>query len=259
MIASLAWISFASVKGLRLQQGETARLTEDGIPGDRAFYLVDAGGAMVSCDRFGPLIGVAAEHDAIAGTLSLRLPGGEVVAGPIGLGEPEDVRFYGLGLRAQPVLGSFSAALSELCGSPLRMLAMPAGRPGADRGREGAVTLLSVASLERLRSEGADSEPVDPRRFRMNLGVEGLTAHQEDEWIGSEVRVGEAVLRIEGNVGRCVVTTRNADTGAVDRQTLQHLASYRSDVPSTEPLPFGVHARVVAPGQVRIGDRVTPR
>ena len=30
----------------------------------------------------------------------------------------------------------------------------------------------------------------------------------------------------------------------------------RADVPTTEPMPFGVHAEVVTPGVVRVGDAV---
>ena len=256
MAAAVAWISLTPVKGLRLAAAVAVELTEDGIPGDRAFFLADAQGAMVSSDRHGLLMAVIGEHDAATGTLVLRFPGDEVIAGPVELGEPEPVRFYGLNLSARPVLGPFSAALSRLCRVPLRMFAMPPGRPGADRGRAGAVTLLSRASLERLRAEAGESEPVDPRRFRMSLGIDGLDAHEEDGWIGRELHAGAAVLRVVGNVGRCVVTTRNADTGIVDRQTLRHLAAYRQVVASTEPLPFGVHARVLAPGRVRVGDPV---
>ena len=256
MAAAVAWISLTPVKGLRLAAADEAELTEDGIPGDRAFFLADARGAMVSSDRHGPLTAVIGEHDAAAETLTLRRPDGEVVAGPVELGEPQPVRFYGLNLSARPVLGPFSAALSEVCHTPLRMFAMPPGRPGVDRGRDGAVTLLSLGSLERLRIEAGESEPVDPRRFRMNVGIDGLDPHEEDGWIGRDLRVGAAVLRVVGNVGRCVVTTRNADTGVVDCRTLQHLAAYRQEVATTEPLPFGVHARVLAPGRVRVGDPV---
>ncbi|MGE5407656.1 MAG: MOSC domain-containing protein [Syntrophothermus sp.] len=252
----IAWISSAPVKGLRLQALTGAELTVDGIPGDRAFFLVDRGGEMVSATRLGPLLAVVAEHDREAGALSLRFPGGEVVAGPVELGEPEPVRFYGAELRAQPLAGPFSAALSRHAGVELRVFAAPPERPGVDRGRAGAVTLLSLASLERLREAAGEAGPIDARRFRMTIGVEGLAPHGEDEWVGREIRVGGARVRVGGRVGRCAATTRNPDSGAVDLKTLHHLASYRSEVASEEPLPFGVFGAVTRPGAIALGDPV---
>jgi hypothetical protein len=37
---------------------------------------------------------------------------------------------------------------------------------------------------------------------------------------------------------------------------LKALARYRSEVPTTEPLPFGIHAAVAEPGRVKLGDPV---
>jgi uncharacterized protein YcbX len=255
-VPAVAWISFTPVKGLRMRQLDDVELTEDGIPGDRAFFLVDERGSLVSVTRLGPLLEAVAEHDREAGTLTLRFDDGGEVAAPVALGEPEPVRFYGLTLHARPVNGPFSAALSELCGKPVRLVAAPPDRSGVDRGREGAVTLLSLGALERLRAQAGADEPVDARRFRMTFGIDGLAAHEEDSWIGREVRVGDALLRVEGNVGRCAATTRQPETGVVDFKTLHHLRAYRGEVSTTEPLPFGVHARVLEPGRVRLGDPV---
>jgi MOSC domain-containing protein len=257
MTATVAWISVTPVKGLRLQERDEVELTEDGVPGDRAFFVVDERNRMVSATRLGPLVAVVPEHDMCAGTLSLMFPNGECVSGPVELGPAEKVRFSGLDLDARPVQGAFSQALSEHCGRSLRLIAMPPERAGVDRGRVGAATLLSVASLRRLREEAGAAAPVDPRRFRMTFGVEGLEPHEEDGWIGRNVRVGEARVRVLGNVGRCAATTRQPDTGAVDFRTLHLLAAYRRDVPTTEALPFGVHGSVVQPGRVRVGDIVT--
>jgi len=257
MPAAVSWISVTPVKGLRLQSRDEVEVTEDGVPGDRAFFLVDGRGAMVSATRIGPLVAVVADHDATAGTLSLRFPDGSEVAGAVELGEREPVRFGGLNMTASPVLGDFATALSEHCGNgPLRMFAAPPERPGIDRGRIGAVTLLSVASLEALHKQSGADEPVDPRRFRMTFGIEGLQPHEEDTWLERDVRVGDALVRVTGNVGRCALTTRQPDTGIVDFKTLHHLRAYRDEVPTTEPLPFGVHARVLEPGRVRLGDAV---
>jgi uncharacterized protein len=81
MPGTVGWISVAPVKGLRLQQRDEVQLTEDGVPGDRAFFLVDARGAMVSATRLGPLVAVVSEHDPQTGALALRFPGGEEVWG----------------------------------------------------------------------------------------------------------------------------------------------------------------------------------
>jgi uncharacterized protein YcbX len=92
----------------------------------------------------------------------------------------------------------------------------------------------------------------------MNFGIDGLAEHQEDEWLGRRVRLGEAVVVPQGNVGRCAVTTQNPDTGAPDLDTLKALAAYRGVIETTEPLPFGVYAAVAQPGRVRVGDPVEP-
>jgi len=261
MTARVAWISFTPVKGLRVQELHEAELTGEGIVGDRAFLLVDKQGRMTNGKRHGALIAVVADHDAAAGRLALRFPDGRIVEDAVELGEPRDVRFYRGTLRVRPVAGPFSAALSEHAGQTLRLVAAPPTRSAVDRGRGGAVTLLSRASLERLREQSGAAEPIDHRRFRMNLGIDGVAPHEEDAWHGRDVRVGEALLHVTGHVGRCAVTTRDPDGGVVDFSTLHHLASYRgraAEPDATERLPFGVHARVLSAGRVRVGDPVAP-
>jgi uncharacterized protein YcbX len=62
---------------------------------------------------------------------------------------------------------------------------------------------------------------------------------------------------VNGDVGRCVVTSHNPDTGVTDLDTLGTLARYRPDG-RVEPLPLGVFGAVVSPGTVRVGDAVSP-
>ncbi|MFN8624324.1 MAG: MOSC domain-containing protein, partial [Chloroflexota bacterium] len=122
----------------------------------------------------------------------------------------------------------------------------------------GSVSLATVASLAELAAVGGLDEPLDQRRFRMTIGIGGVRAWAEDAWLGHEVRVGGAVVRPEGNVGRCATTTQDPDTGTPDVDTLGLLSRLRGDVATTEPLPFGVWASVVTPGLVRLGDPVAP-
>ena len=93
----------------------------------------------------------------------------------------------------------------------------------------------------------------------MLFGVEGVAAHEEDSWLGHRIRVGEATIVPRGNVGRCVVTTRDPNTGERTLDTLGVLAAYRGEVDTTEPLPFGVWGEVAEPGCVRLGDAVIPQ
>jgi uncharacterized protein YcbX len=65
------------------------------------------------------------------------------------------------------------------------------------------------------------------------------------------------VLVLNGDIGRCVVTTQNPDTGITDFDTLGTLARYRREG-RNEPLPLGVYGAVAVPGRVRVGDHVQP-
>jgi hypothetical protein len=90
----------------------------------------------------------------------------------------------------------------------------------------------------------------------MLLQVDGTAAHEEDDWLGRRVRVGEAVVQPRGHVGRCAVTQRDPETGLTDLLTLKLLAEYRRDLDTTEPLACGVYGVVLEPGTVRVGDAV---
>jgi uncharacterized protein YcbX len=90
----------------------------------------------------------------------------------------------------------------------------------------------------------------------MLFGISGVPAHAEDTWIGGRVHIGAAVVEPGGNIGRCAVTTLDPDTGVPDLDTLAALGKYRGDEVTTEPLAFGVWARVTKAGVVRVGDGV---
>jgi uncharacterized protein YcbX len=250
MKPTVAWVAVAPVKGLALGLVEQTELTEAGPHGDRRFFLVDENHRLVNSKAVGIFHQVQPSYDEATAALTLRLPGGTFVDGEVELAEQIDTHFWGTTLPARRVLGPWSDALSDLAGRYLLLVAPD--RPAVDRGRSGAATLLSTGSLRSLAAElGVDD--VDGRRFRMHFGVDGVEAHAEDAWVGRRVRIGDAVVIPQGNVGRCAVTTRNPDTGSPDLDTLKALAAYRRDVETTEPLPFGVYAAVAEPGPVRVG------
>ena len=69
-----------------------------------------------------------------------------------------------------------------------------------------SVSLLSLTSNADLSARmGQDLSPL---RWRGNLWVEGTDPWAERSWIGREVRIGEALLRVEENIVRCLATPR---------------------------------------------------
>ena len=145
--------------------------------------------------------------------------------------------------------------LTEFLGKPVRLV-----RPevGVDRGREGGVSVISRASVDHL-AQVADTDSIDARRFRMLVEVDGVDPYAEDSWIGRPVRLGQALVVMNGNVGRCLITSRDPDSAEVNLPTLKLLADYRgSGHHSTEPLPFGIYGQVLEGGRVRLGDPVLP-
>ena len=260
MTATVAWISIAPVKGMRMQDLTEVELGPDGAAGDLEFFLVNEKNDLLSVSRIGPLLEIVPEYEpGSAAKLTLNFPDGSTVASGVEAGEPEDVTFYGEALQARPVLGELSEAISRHCDLDLRLMLKPEGRPAVDRGAISGATILGLESLRRLETAAAEAGqpgPIDQRRFRMTFGIEGIAAHEEDEWIDGLVSIGEAQVRVEERVGRCAATTRDPDRGNVDLKTLHHIRSYRKDVISEEPLPFGVYGSVQRPGHVRIGDPV---
>ncbi|MDQ6778607.1 MAG: MOSC N-terminal beta barrel domain-containing protein [Actinomycetota bacterium] len=249
------------IKGLRVTPCEELMLERGGVRENRRFYLVDDRGRMVNGKQIGELSELWAEYRDADRTLTLTLPGGERISGPVRLGGEIDTRFFRMSLRAPVVLGPWSEAISAHVGRSLRLVEADPTRTGVDRGDRGTVSLVSRGSLDRLAAVAAvagNGGGIDPRRFRMLVEIDGVDPHAEDAWVGRRVRIGEALVGFHGHVGRCLVTSRDPDSGIIDLPTLDMLREYRDEEPSTEPLPFGIYGEVIEPGTVRLGDPVGP-
>jgi uncharacterized protein YcbX len=253
-VPSLSRISIAPVKGLALTHPEEVALGAFGVAENRRFYLVDEEGRRYGLLRNGRLVQVEAETDADGIRLSLRFPDGSVVAGDVDLGAPVATDFYGRPVDGRLVEGPWEEALSAHAGRPVRIVRAEQPGGGVDRAR-GPVSLASDASAEEL-SERA-GVPADPRRFRMLFAIAGARPHEEDDWLGREVRVGDAVVRVLERVARCAITTQDPGTGERDLDTLRLIAGYRPRDPAGG-ICFGVWGDVVRPAHVRLGDSVEP-
>ena len=248
-------ISIAPVKGLALVERDEVQLECTGVRDNRRFHIVDADGRRYNQLRNGALVQIRQEYDGAR--LALHFPDDTTADGEIALGEEITTDFYGRPVQGRFVEGPWSHALSEWAGWPLRLVE---SSPGAavDRGR-GHVSLVSRASLEELARHGGHTGAVDARRFRMLFELDGCEPHEEDTWVKRHVRIGEALVRIRGDVGRCAITTQNPDSGVPDFDTLRTLKAYRPETANEKGkkhLPFGVYGEVVESGKVALGDDV---
>jgi MOSC domain-containing protein len=257
MAVTVSGLALTPVKATQLRTVDRLFLGLDGVRENRRFFLIDDRARMVNSKNLGVLEQVVADYVDEERRLRLTFPDGTVLDEPVRLGEEVETSFYSAPLPGRLVQGPWSQALSELAGKSLRLVEAPDRYGAVDRRDEaGVASLISRASLARLGQAGGQ-DGVDGRRFRMLIEIDGVAAHAEDEWVGRSVRIGEASVQFTGHVGRCLITSRHPESGAVDLPTLDILRSYRNDIEATEPLPFGVWGRVVEPGTVRVGDTVS--
>jgi uncharacterized protein YcbX len=249
-------ISYAPMKGLGLVHTEAVELELTGVRDNRRFHLITSEGRLVNGKVAGALVQVAANADLDGTTLALRFPDGSALEGPVVLGDPVETDFFGRPVAGRFVEGMFSESLSAFAGQPLRLVRVNEPGAGSDRGIGASVSVVSRGTLDRLAEE-AKRDTIDGRRFRMLFGIEGVEAHAEDSWVGRRVAFGDAVVRLQGPVGRCAVTTHDPETGIRDLDTLRILRGYRP-TEGEEPLPIGVWGGVEQPGLVRVGDTVEP-
>ena len=254
-VAVVTALATTPVKGLRILPRNEVTLTRAGVPGNRLFYLIDENAQMVNGKGIGILAAVCADYDGDTRRLAMTFPDGTEVADIVQPGGSIQTQFFSRTPTARLVQGPWSEMLSRYTGRRLRLVQSDPDQGGVDRGLSGAMSLISGASIDRL--EQLAGRPVDARRFRMLVEINGVGAHEEDEWVGHRVQIGAARVAIRGHVGRCLVTSQSPDTGIVDMPTLKLLA-YRRDLPTTERLAFGVFGEVLEPGSVRIGDSVAP-
>jgi uncharacterized protein YcbX len=108
--------------------------------------------------------------------------------------------------------------------------------------------LLTTSTINSLRAKYPDGR-FEVRRFRPNLVVEvpDDLEFAENEWIGKDVTVGGARLKITGPCPRCVMTTLPQYDLPKDPGILRTAAKYNQ-------AHVGVYAAVLQAGPISIGD-----
>jgi uncharacterized protein YcbX len=171
------------VKSLAGEPLASARLSEDGIPGDRIVHVRGPEGVRTS-----------RRHHRLLGLRATLGPDGA----PLIDGRP---------WRGPEALAAVKAAAGD-----------DAWLEESDEiGRFDVLPLL-VATDGAVSEFGRDV-----RRLRPNILISGVPGMAEVLWPGAELHIGEAVIRIDSRRGRCPMTTVDPDTLVVDPRVLRDI------------------------------------
>ncbi len=158
----------------------------------------------------------------------------------------------GSGIEANPLTEAgrqrFASFLTDYLGDEARGQPSFHHIPGHVFGdqKKPVVSLNNLASLRDFEARvGAKRHR---RRFRANVWFSGAPAWAERDWIGREIQVGGAVLRVVKGTTRCLATQVNPETGERDADPISELRSLYGHI------ELGVHAEVVDAGRFSIGD-----
>ncbi|MEO5620536.1 MAG: MOSC domain-containing protein [Cypionkella sp.] len=178
------------------------------------------------------LMAITSQLDEASGSLTLRHPErGEITFRP---DAPEDLaRFLDWVLPLNPPERAQPASIFS------------AGR-GLTDSPEPTLSILNPASLAELSAKMG--QPLSQDRWRGNLWIAGAEAWAEFGWIGREMQIGGARLKITARITRCSATTVDPETGRVTAPTLQALEENYGHQ------DFGVYAEVVESGPIAVGD-----
>jgi len=109
--------------------------------------------------------------------------------------------------------------------------------------------LIGQGSLDDLNRRL--ERPVEMRRFRPNLVVQGSGPFEEDTW--REIRVGQVKFNMAKPCARCSIPAVDPETGEVGKEPTRTLATYRR---RGNDVFFGWNLIARTPGTVRLDDPV---
>ena len=109
-----------------------------------------------------------------------------------------------------------------------------------------AVSLIGLASIAELgEREGVVLEPL---RFRANLLFSGAAPFAELDWVGREVLLGRARLKVFKRIKRCAATEVNPETAERDAKPPKWLLRHYGHA------DMGIYAEVLEGGRIAVGD-----
>ncbi|PVZ15031.1 hypothetical protein C8D89_101901 [Actinomycetospora cinnamomea] len=272
-VATLTRYPVKSMLGERLEQAD---LDAAGLPLDRRYGLLDATTGFVATAKHPRLWRRLLQYSATTADDRVRVTAPD--------GRTRDVDDPRLVDELTADLGrAVTVAASRAAGSAVER---PDPEDVLEHGVEATVaaptleiaqgsaadTFVDYAPVHLITTATLDRIGVDPVRYRPNLvldtGPDTATDTEADaapfaetDWVGRELAVGDAVLRVVLPTPRCSVPTlEHGDLPRAPEALRPLLSGNRIEVPGFGVLPCaGVYAEVVRGGTVRRGDAVTLR
>lgn len=272
-IARLFVYPVKSCAGVEVRE---AVLTETGLDLDRTWMVVDAQGQFVTQRQLPrmALVRVQIRHYEVVlrapGMLALHLQIEAVEA-------PVKVRIWRDEVAAYDMGGVAAQWFTDFLGQPLRLvrfdpeqrrlssLQWTSGVEALNQFSDGfPLLVVSQASLQGLneRLTAAGHAAAEMERFRPNIVLAGLGAHEEDRLESIRIAADQEVqLRLVKPCGRCPIPNIDPATAEATPQVLQTLLAYRRNDKLQGAAAFGMNA-VVLTGldqTLRVGQSFTAR
>jgi uncharacterized protein YcbX len=261
-----------SCAGVELRE---ALLTETGLDLDRAWMVVDEQGSFVT-QRELPRMALIQPRLKLSEVI-LRAPGMLALHLSVEtVEEPVQVRVWDDEVPAFDMGDVAAQWFTDFLGRKLRLVRFdPDHRRLSSQKRTGGAEALnqfsdgypllvaSTASLDGLnaRLAAAGHAPVGMERFRPNLVLEGVEAHDEDrlDVIRIATGDGEVQLRPVKPCARCPIPNIDPATAEIDPAVTDMLQAYRRNEVVGGAVTFGMNAIVVAglDQTLRVGQAVS--
>jgi uncharacterized protein len=237
-------------------------LIETGLDLDRAWMVVDEHGEFVS-QRELPRMALI-EPTLRSSDMRLRAPGMLALHLSLDRAEaPARVRVWDDWVKAYDMGDLAAQWFSDFLGQRLRLVRFDTNhrRPSDPHWTAGhdaqtafadgfALLVVSAASLVELNrcmvQRGAAA--VDMRRFRPNIVLDGIDAHDEDhlDQIEIDTAEGPVVLKLVKPCARCSIPDVDPALGTAGHSVGDTLATYRSDPRVGGAVTFGMNAIVLS-------------
>lgn len=249
----------------------TRRITLDespvlprGLPWDRRWMLVDSAGNFITA-RQQPMLATV-QTTVGEQTLSVEAAGREPLELPLQPARRETTRVsvWKDSLDAVPAGRQADAWFSDFLGLSCRLVQLTDdlsrevnpdyGRPGDEVSFADGFPLLLITQASLADLNNRLEQPVEMRRFRPNLVVDGDMPYAEDHW--RRIRVGGVEFEGVKNCSRCVFTTIDPDSGRKhpDKEPLRTLSTYRRR--PRGGVYFGQNLIPRSGGLIHVGDQV---